>query len=104
MHLNVSGDSLVGNVNLGNTPLFFNSNQGRVFIVNGDGTVSLYTGLLPLTTAVNTATLPPSTSGAIAASAGNNGGIYVANNGSMPVSFIPLSTTAPTPLIPTGFI
>jgi YVTN family beta-propeller protein len=102
MHVDVSGDSLVGNVNLGHNPLFFNSNQGRVFIVNGDGTVSLYTGLLPLTTAVNTATLPPSTSGAIAASAGNNGGIYVANSGSNDVSFIPLTTTAVTQVIPTG--
>ncbi len=102
MHVDVSGDSLAGNVTLGHDPLFFNSNQGRAFIVNGDGTVSLYTGLLPLTTAVNTATLPPTTSGAIAASAGNNGGIYVANSGSNDVSFIPLTTTAVTQVIPTG--
>src|SRR5258708_18668589 len=104
MHVNVSGDSLVGNVNLGHNPLFHNSNQGRAFVVNGDGTISLYTGLLPLTTSVSTATLPPAptTSGAIAASAGSNGGIYVANSGSNNVSFIPITTTAVTQNIDAG--
>ncbi len=102
MHVDVSGDSLAGVVTLGHNPLFFNSDQGRAFIVNGDGTVSLYTGLLPLTTSVSTATLPPLTSGAVAAGAGNNGGIYIANSGTNDVSFIPITTNAVTQVMPVG--
>jgi YVTN family beta-propeller protein len=87
-HIDVSGDTNVGVVNVGANPVFIGNGAGRAFILNGDNTVSIYTALLPQSSIVNLVTLPPTTSGAIAGAASSNGNIYIADSGSNDVNVI----------------
>ncbi|HWX56167.1 MAG TPA: YncE family protein [Verrucomicrobiae bacterium] len=102
LHINVSGDTIAGIVPVGPNPLFFGDSQGRAAILNGDNTVSLYTGLLPLTATVTTAVQLGSVSGQVAAGFSANGSMYIANSISNDVSFISSSANTVTQAIPVG--
>ena len=80
LHINVSGDSVVGVVSVGPNPVFLAKTSNRVYAINGDDTVSTYIASNSLSSPVNTITLPPGTVG-VAAGAGSNGDVYVANLG-----------------------
>jgi len=102
LHINVSGDSIAGLVPLGLNPLFFGDRQGRAFVLNSDNTISIYTGLLPLTTTVSIATQPGTATGQIAAGANGSGNLYVVNRTSNNVSFIPSTSNTVAQLINVG--
>lgn len=101
-HIDVSGDTNVGVVNVGMNPLFLGKASGRAFILNSDNTVTLYTALLPGTSTVTQVALPASTSGAIAGAASSNGNIYIANSGSNNVNVIPASQVVVTQTVTVG--
>lgn len=87
-HIDVSGDTNVGVVNVGPNPLFLGKGGSRAFILNSDNTVTLYTALLPQSAAVTLVTLPATTSGAVAGAASSNGNIYIADSGTNDVNVI----------------
>jgi len=102
-HINVSGDTNVGVVNTGPNPVFLGkSGIGRVFVINGDKTLTLYLALLPNGSPVTTVTLPASTSGPIGGATSSNGNTYIANNGSNDVSVLPGTQTSITQVVPVG--
>ena len=101
-HINVSGDTNVGQVQLGLNPLFLGKGGGRAFVINSNNTATLYTALLPQSAAINAVTLPASTSGAIGGGFSSNGNIYIANSGTNDVSVIPGSQVAVTQVVPVG--
>lgn len=86
LHIDVSGDTVVGVVPLGVKPLFLGQTSNRVLVLNaGNGadipaTVSSYIGLLPLSSPVTTVTLPP---GTVPQAGGFSsvGNFYVVNSG-----------------------
>jgi YVTN family beta-propeller protein len=92
LHVNVSGDSLSGVVPLGPTPFFFGYGQGRAFTLDANGNLLTYTGLAPLTTALQTAAPPAGANGQVAVGMTSGGAIYVVNSATDNVS--PLSATS----------
>lgn len=98
MHIDVTGDSSVGTVQVGIDPVFIGKSGNRIFTINsGDAstppTVSVYTALLPQSATVTTVTLPSSPDpnaavNPIAGGTSSSGNIYIANNGSNNVSVI----------------
>jgi YVTN family beta-propeller protein len=86
LHINVSGDSVVGVVSVGPNPVFLGKSSNRAYVINGNDTISgnetisTYIALNPLNTQVNTVTLPPGTLGT-ALGGGSNGAVYVTNGG-----------------------
>ncbi|HLY93098.1 MAG TPA: hypothetical protein VKQ89_07570 [Candidatus Angelobacter sp.] len=111
LHIDVSGDSAVGVVNVGINPVFLGKSTNRIWSINaGDGsnppTLSVYTALLPQAATVTTVTLPsaPDPNAAVNPVAGgtsSTGNIYIANHGSNNVSVISggvLAVTATVPL------
>lgn len=80
LHIDVSGDTVAGVVPVGPKPVFLGKTTNRVFILNGDGTVSSYIGLLPLTSSPTTTTLPTGTV-ALAGGFSSSGNFYVADVG-----------------------
>jgi len=102
LHINVSGDSIAGLVPLGTNPLFFGDKMGRAFALNSDNTISLYTGLLPLTATVSIATQPGTATGQIAAGANGSGTLYVVNRTSNNVSVISSTSNTVSQLISVG--
>src|SRR5215472_143131 len=60
-HINVSGDTNVGVVNVGANPVFIGKALGRAFVINGDNTVTVYIALLPTSIVASQITLPAST-------------------------------------------
>ena len=78
LHIDVSGDTVAGVVPVGPNPVFLGKTTNRVFILNGDGTVSSYIALLPLGSTPGTATLP---TGTVAQGGGfsSSGNFYVAD-------------------------
>ncbi|HLJ26990.1 MAG TPA: YncE family protein [Candidatus Angelobacter sp.] len=101
-HIDVSGDSSVGVVNVGPNPVFLGKGIGRAFVLNSDNTATLYVALLPESTTINTVTLPATTSGAIGGAASSNGNIYIANSGSNDVSVIASGQNVVTTVVPVG--
>src|SRR5258708_15208320 len=104
LHVNVSGDSLSGVVTLGPSPAFFGFGSGRAFALDGNGNLTLYIGLLPLTSSVSTAVPPsiPPTSGQVATGITGGGAIYVANSGSNNVSVLSAGSTTFTGVVSVG--
>lgn len=78
LHIDVSGDTVVGVVNVGQNPVFLGKNSNRVFVLNGDGTATSYIGLLPLSSQVSTITLPTGSSPK-AGSFSSTGNFYAAD-------------------------
>lgn len=101
-HINVSGDTNVGVVNVGPNPVFLGKASGRAFVINGDNTITLYIALLPQSSTVTTVTMPPSVSGGIGGATSSNGNIYIADSGSNDVSVIPSGQVAVTTVVPVG--
>lgn len=102
MHIDVLGDTDVGILPLGPGPLFVGKNNNRVFITNGDNTVTSYIGLLPNAVNPNIVTLPGTTSGHEAGAASSTGNYYLANSGSNDVSEISAGSLAVVATIPVG--
>ena len=100
-HINVSGDTNVGVVNVGMNPVFLGKAGSRAIVLNGDNTVSLYFALLP-TSNISTVTLPSTISGAAGAAASGNGNIYIADSGSNDVSVIPSGQLVVSQVVPVG--
>src|SRR5437773_1374804 len=93
-HINVGGDTNVGVVTVGPNPVFLGKDGSRAFVINGNNgianTVTLYLALLPLSTAINTVTLPSSDTNPVAGGfGGSQGNVYIANSGSNNVTLIP---------------
>ncbi|HWZ43650.1 MAG TPA: YncE family protein, partial [Candidatus Saccharimonadales bacterium] len=89
-HIDVSGDTNVGVVNLGTNPVFLSKiSNNRALAINSDQTVTSYLALLPQSTAINVITQPSGSLTGVSAAASSNGNIYVANNGSNNVTVIP---------------
>lgn len=109
LHIDVSGDSVVGVVPVGPLPKFLGKTTNKVFVLNGDGTVTSYLALLPQSTPISTVTLPP---GTVAQGGGfsNSGNFYVVNSGTAPpspsssnnVGVISATVSAITATIPVG--
>lgn len=101
-HIDVSGDTAVGIVNVGTNPVFLGKGGSRTFVLNSDNTVTLYTALLPENSTINQVVLPASTSGAIGGAASSNGSIYIADSGSNDVNIIPSTQNVVTRTVPVG--
>ena len=100
LHIDVSGDTVAGVVPVGPNPVFLGKTTNRVFVLNGDGTVSSYIALLPQSSAPTTITLP---TGTVAQGGGfsNSGNFYVADV-SGDVNMISTSITAVTQTLTAG--
>lgn len=110
MHIDVSGDTNVGIVTVGQNPVFLGTTSNQAFVINsGDPpttppTVSVYIALSPQTATISTVTLPTSGPDAVqtpiagATSSANN--IYIANRDSNNVSVISTGVLAVTKTIP----
>jgi YVTN family beta-propeller protein len=88
MHINVSGDTNVGVVSVGPNPVFLGRSLNQAVAVNNTS-ATIYIALLPTSAAVNTVTLPGSSSGAVASGLGNGNNVYVANSATNNVTLIP---------------
>lgn len=106
LHIDVSGDTVVGVVSVGPQPLFLGKSTNRVFVLNAGtpaipATVTSYIGLLPLSSTISTVTLPPGTVGRGGgfSSAGN---FYVANSAGGDVSMIAAAVNAVTASVAVG--
>src|ERR1041385_501977 len=107
MHINVSGDSSVGIVQLGLNPVFLGKTANQAFVINSGNppavpaTASIYLALLTTGT-VSTVTLPATSSGPIAGATSSSGNIYIANRLSNNVDLIAGGVLAVTDTIPVG--
>jgi YVTN family beta-propeller protein len=107
IHIDVSGDSSAGIVEMGPNPVFLGKAGARAFVINqGDATtpptVSVYTALLPQSAVVNTVTLPVTSVGPIAGTTSSTTNIYIANSGSNTVDVISATVLAVTATVPVG--
>lgn len=101
-HINVGGDSNVGEVTVGPNPLFLFKASGRAMVINSDNTLTAYAGQAPLGSTISTIVLPGSVSGAIAGAASRNSNVYVANSGTNDVDVLPSGGNIVTSAIPVG--
>src|SRR5215472_18565850 len=102
MHIDVSGDSNAGQVNTGPNPVFLGKAGSRVFLINGDNTITSYIALSPTASAVNTVTQPGGVSGTIAGGTSSSGNFYATNSGTNDLSQISGFALAVTQTIPVG--
>jgi YVTN family beta-propeller protein len=106
LHIDVSGDSVVGVVNTGPDPQYMVKGTNRVFILNGDNTITSYIALLPLSASApaQIITQPTSTmvSGSIGGGFSSTGSVYIANSGSANTSMIPTNASAITAVVGVG--
>ena len=104
LHIDVSGDSVVGVVNTGPNPQFMVKSSNRVYILNGDNTITSYLALLPLSTTPppQITTQPSGVSGAIGGGASSTNSIYITNSGTANASVIASNGTAITSLVGVG--
>ncbi|MBZ5531886.1 MAG: hypothetical protein LAO20_10680 [Acidobacteriia bacterium] len=102
MHIDVLGDTEVGIVSTGPSPVFFSKNINRVFITNSDKTVTSYIGLLSNAINPNIVTLPATASGSIAGAASSTGNFYLADSVSSDVSEISSNSLAVTATVTVG--
>ena len=102
MHIDVSGDSNAGQVNTGPNPVFLGKAGSRVFVINGDNTITSYIALSPTASAVNTVTQPGGVSGTIAGGTSSSGNFYATNSGTNDLSQISGFALAVTQTIPVG--
>jgi YVTN family beta-propeller protein len=95
LHIDVSGDSVVGVVPVGSKPVFLGKTSSRVFVLNSDTppTVTTYLGLLPLNSSISTITLPAGVT-AQAGGTSNTGNFYATNGPGSNVSLIASSALA----------
>ena len=104
-HINVSGDTNVGQVIVGPNPLFMGKGggSGRLFVINSNNSATVYTALAPQFATVNSIGLPSGASGPIGGGFDAGGDIFIANSGSNNLTFISSSqVVASSQLIPVG--
>jgi YVTN family beta-propeller protein len=108
LHIDVSGDSVVGVVPVGPLPKFLGKTTNKVFVLNGDNTVTSYIALLPQSTQISTVTLPTGTV-AVGGGFSNSGNFFVVNSGNIiqngpanNVGVISANVSAITATIPVG--
>jgi YVTN family beta-propeller protein len=101
-HIDVSGDTNVGVIVDGPNPVFLGKAGGRVFIINGDNSLTIYTGLSPLASLVSTLGLPPTVSGVVGGAASANGNLYLADSNSNNVTLLPGNQSVVTNAIQVG--
>jgi YVTN family beta-propeller protein len=82
MHIDVSGDTPVGVVTVGPNPVFLGKAGSNVFVINGDGTLTTYPSLSPLSGIINTITPFATISGLVAGGTSSSGLFFTANHGS----------------------
>jgi YVTN family beta-propeller protein len=101
LHIDVSGDTVAGIVNVGPQPLFIGKTTNRVIVLNSDNTATSYLGLLPQSSPVSTVTLPAGIDprGGGFSSAGN---FYIANTAGTNVSMISSAVNAVTTSVTVG--
>jgi YVTN family beta-propeller protein len=102
MHINVSGDTIVGIVTTGPNPVFLDIAASRVFVINGNNTITTYIALLPTTPPFSTVVLPASTSGAIGGGTSSTGNFFTANATSGDSTVISASQLASVATVPVG--
>ena len=102
MHIDVSGDSNAGQVNTGPNPVFLGKAGSRVFVINGDNTITSYAALSPTTSPINTVTQPGGVTGTVAGGTSSSGNFYAINNGSNNLSQVSGFALAVTQTIPVG--
>lgn len=102
LHIDVSGDTLAGELATGPNPIFLGKASGRVFVINSNNTITSYTALLPTVGNPNTITLSGSTNTPIAGGVGSSGDFYTANMGSAGISQISSAVNAQLTTIPVG--
>lgn len=100
-HINVGGDTNVGEVTVGPNPLFLLKASGRAVIINSDNTLTAYPGESPLAGLTSTIVLPGTVSGAIAGATSRNGNIYITNSNTNDVDVLPLGNLV-TSVVPVG--
>lgn len=100
LHIDVSGDTLAGELATGPNPIFLGKASGRAFVINSNNTITAYTALLPQNGNPNTITLNGSTP--IAGGVGSSGDFYTANMGSAGISQISSAVNAQLTTIPVG--
>jgi YVTN family beta-propeller protein len=88
LHIDASGDSVVGVVPTGPNPQFLGKSGNRVFILNCDNTINSYIALLPLQGNPQVVTQPAQASGAISGGTSSGGNFYVTNSGSGNASMV----------------
>jgi YVTN family beta-propeller protein len=101
-HINTSGDTLAGIVTVGVNPVFLGKGGGNAFIINGDGTLSAYTGLGSLGATANTITPFPTTGLPVAGGTSSTGNFFTANPTTNNSSVVSSSVSAETTIIPVG--
>jgi len=104
LHIDVSGDTVVGVVPTGPNPVFLGKTPGRVFVINGDDTITSYIALSPTGSAFSTITLPtgppnPATTPVFGGTT-STGNFYVTNRGSDNTSVVSSAALAQTESIP----
>jgi YVTN family beta-propeller protein len=104
LHIDVSGDSVVGVVPVGIDPNFLGKSSNRIYDLNSDNTVTSYIALNPLSGNPSVTTLPAGALGvAGAASPANN--FYMANPGQNNLNVIapaPIAVTSTLPVVGTN--
>jgi YVTN family beta-propeller protein len=102
LHIDVSGDSVVGVVNTGPNPSFMGKSSNKVFVFNSDNTITSYLALLPLQSNPQVVTQPSTVSGAIGGGTSSVGNFYVTNSGSANASMISNNAAAVTDVLSVG--
>lgn len=107
MHIDVSGDTVVGIVNVGINPVFLGKTPGRAFVIDGDNSITSYIALLPLSSTINTVTMPAGSTGVVAGGTSSGGNFYTADMGSgdsNQVSSAVLAVTQTVAIPPVGLV
>lgn len=102
MHIDVSGDTLAGVVTAGVNPIFLGKGGGSAYVINGDGTITSYIALAPLSAIVHTVTPAPTTIGIVAGGTSSSGNFFTANSGSNDSSVISAGLAAVTQVVAVG--
>ena len=102
LHIDVSGDTLAGELATGPNPIFLGKASGRAFVINSNNTITAYTALLPQNGNPTTITLNGSTITPVAGGVGSSGDFYTTNMGSAGISQISSAVNAQLTTIPVG--
>jgi YVTN family beta-propeller protein len=102
LHIDVSGDTIVGQVTTGPNPVFFGIASNRIFVINGDDTITSYIALLPTTPPFNTVVLPSSATTPIGGGSGSSGDFFTTNSGSNNSSVVSSSLLSATATVTVG--
>lgn len=103
LHIDVSGDTIAGVVSAGPNPVFLGRNASRVFVINGNDTITSYAALSPTSPPFSTITLPssglnPATT-PVAGGTTSTGDFYVTNRDSDNISVVSSLVLAQTSAI-----